>query len=184
MALATLNIIGYVTVKAWECLALFSLAGYSAHCYCKNVSLAILAALFVANFVFGCGRVKEGFEDALAGPVEKMTEASSLLREAAMECRLKDGETLPEGQSCAGTDAASCSPADKCDWLAAQVQRDATAIAAAENDTACTAAGGNWTATAAKCVGGTAAADPYEGEQKDCEGSAGGQYTAAGGSCA
>ena len=86
MALAALNIIGYVTVKAWECLALFSLAGYSAHCYCKNVSLAILAALFVANFVFGCGRVKEGFEDAMAGPSEKMTEAAGLLREAQSQC--------------------------------------------------------------------------------------------------
>ena len=72
MALAALNVIGYVTVKAWECLALFSLAGYSAHCYCKNVSVAILAGLFVANFVFGCGRVKEGFEDAMKGPVEHM----------------------------------------------------------------------------------------------------------------
>ena len=77
MALAALNVIGYVTVKAWECLALFSLAGYTAHCYCKNVSVAILAALFVANFVFGCGRVKEGFEDAMKGPVEKMTEAEA-----------------------------------------------------------------------------------------------------------
>ena len=103
MALAALNIIGYVTVKAWECLALFSLAGYSAHCYCKNVSLAILAALFVANFVFGCGRVKEGFEDALAGPVEKMAEASGLLREAQNQCSENDKE-------------ASCKAADGCDW--------------------------------------------------------------------
>ena len=46
MALAALNVIGYVTVKAWECLALFALAGYSAHCYCNNVSVAIIAALF------------------------------------------------------------------------------------------------------------------------------------------
>lgn len=74
MALASLNVIGYLTVKAWECLALFTLTAYSAHCYCKNVSCAILAALFVANFVFGCGRVKEGFEDAMKGPVEKMAD--------------------------------------------------------------------------------------------------------------
>jgi hypothetical protein len=76
MALASLNVIGYLTVKAWECLALFTLTAYSAHCYCKNVSCAILAALFVANFVFGCGRVKEGFEDAMKGPVEHMVEAA------------------------------------------------------------------------------------------------------------
>ena len=63
MALAGLNVVGYVTVKAWECLALFLLTAYSAKCYCKNTSCAIIAALFVANFVFGCGRVKEGFKE-------------------------------------------------------------------------------------------------------------------------
>ena len=83
MALASLNVIGYLTVKAWECLALFTLTAYSAHCYCKNVSCAILAALFVANFVFGCGRVKEGFEDAMKGPVEHMKEAAASAGAAA-----------------------------------------------------------------------------------------------------
>ena len=75
MALAALNVIGYLTVKAWECLALFVLAGYSAYCYCKDKSCAILAALFVANFVFGCGRVKEGFEEALKEPEQNMKDA-------------------------------------------------------------------------------------------------------------
>lgn len=105
MALAALNVIGYVTVKAWECLALFALAGYSAHCYCNNVSLAILAALFVANFVFGCGRVKEGFEDAMKGPVEKMTEAADLLEGAANDCA--DKAQADCTGSCEWDDAAS-----------------------------------------------------------------------------
>ena len=83
MALASLNVIGYLTVKAWECLALFTLTAYSAHCYCKNVSCAILAALFVANFVFGCGRVKEGFEDAMKGPAEHMDDAAGSADQAA-----------------------------------------------------------------------------------------------------
>ena len=90
MALAALNVIGYVTVKAWECLALFSLAGYSAHCYCKNVSVAILAGLFVANFVFGCGRVKEGFEDAMKGPVEHMADAATSAATAAEQTQGSD----------------------------------------------------------------------------------------------
>ena len=94
MALAALNVIGYVTVKAWECLALFSLAGYSAHCYCKNVSVAILAGLFVANFVFGCGRVKEGFEDAMKGPVEKMADIVEAADEVA-----NDESTTGEGEA-------------------------------------------------------------------------------------
>ena len=49
--LAALNVVGYLTVQAWECLALFVLAAYSAQCYCKNKSASILAALFVSNFV-------------------------------------------------------------------------------------------------------------------------------------
>ena len=84
--LAVLNIVGYVSVRAYECLALFVLTAYGAHCYCKNESLAVLAALFVANFVFGCGRVKEGFEDAIKGPDEHMEDAASSAMEAADKC--------------------------------------------------------------------------------------------------
>ncbi len=79
MALAALNIIGYVTVKAWECLALFALTAYSVHSYCGDKSLAILAALFVSNFVFGCGRVKEGFENVFKGPMEHLQNAKESL---------------------------------------------------------------------------------------------------------
>lgn len=105
MALASLNVIGYLTVKAWECLALFTLTAYSAHCYCKNVSCAILAALFVANFVFGCGRVKEGFEDAMKGPAEHMADAANSADEAATQT---SGSTDPTTQT-ASTAAAAIS---------------------------------------------------------------------------
>ena len=80
--LAALNVIGYASVKAYECLALFLLAGYGMHCYCKNKSLAILAALFVANFVFGCGRVKEGFEEAMKAPEDLLKDAAEAAEKA------------------------------------------------------------------------------------------------------
>ena len=80
--LAALNVIGYASVKAYECLALFLLAGYGMHCYCKNKSLAILAALFVANFVFGCGRVKEGFEEAMKAPEDLLNDAAEAAEKA------------------------------------------------------------------------------------------------------
>ena len=92
--LAVLNVVGYVSVRAYECLALFVLTAYSAHCYCKNESLAVLAALFVANFVFGCGRVKEGFEDALKGPMEHMADAEESERKA------KEGFTTASKDNC------------------------------------------------------------------------------------
>ena len=80
--LAALNVIGYASVKAYECLALFLLAGYGMHCYCNNKSLSILAALFVANFVFGCGRVKEGFEEAMKAPEDLLKDAAQAAADA------------------------------------------------------------------------------------------------------
>ena len=90
--LAALNVIGYASVKAYECLALFLLAGYGMHCYCNNKSLSILAALFVANFVFGCGRVKEGFEEALQSPQELLEKAATAAADAG-EGFAKEGNT-------------------------------------------------------------------------------------------
>ena len=109
--LAVLNIVGYVSVRAYECLALFVLTAYSAHSYCKNESLAVLAALFVANFVFGCGRVKEGFEDAIKDPAEHMADASASALEAADLC--SDHTTK---DTCKDIAAAGSAAAQKCKW--------------------------------------------------------------------
>ena len=114
MALASLNVIGYLTVKAWECLALFTLTAYGAHCYCKNVSCAILAALFVANFVFGCGRVKEGFEDAMKGPTEHMNDAAASSGEAADQTA-----GAPAGSPAAEASAASAAISNNANATAA-----------------------------------------------------------------
>ena len=111
--LAALNVIGYASVKAYECLALFLLAGYGMHCYCNNKSLSILAALFVANFVFGCGRVKEGFQEAMKKPED-------LLKDAA-EAASKAGEQLSsEGMNqaadkCAAVKGALLDTKDECE---------------------------------------------------------------------
>ena len=83
--LAALNVIGYASVKAYECLALFLLAGYGMHCYCNNKSLLILAALFVANFVFGCGRVKEGFQEAMKDPKQLLEDAANAAADAGAQ---------------------------------------------------------------------------------------------------
>ena len=69
-------------VRAWECLALFGLSAYSAHCYSGDKCVAILAALFVANFVFGCGRVKEGIDETLKGPEDHAADAAHSASEA------------------------------------------------------------------------------------------------------
>lgn len=138
MALASLNIIGYLTVKAWECLALFTLTAYSCYCYCNNISCSILAALFVANFVFGCGRVKEGFEDMLKGPGENMEDAATSAQEAADK---QNDAGNPEGASdaeavaavaAATADAFKASKENCCDGTTGNLKGDL-----ADNQGAC-----------------------------------------------
>ena len=138
--LAALNVIGYASVKAYECLALFLLAGYGMHCYCNNKSLSILAALFVANFVFGCGRVKEGMEDMMKSGVEHMEDAMSSKAKAMeaftaqadasqdacckknssgeFQAEWKDGLTDPQKGFCSANNrtTASCTADPQPDW--------------------------------------------------------------------
>ena len=60
--LAVINIIGYVNLGSFECLAVFGVAFYIlTHCT-KNVALQIFGGLLVSNVVFGCGRMREGME--------------------------------------------------------------------------------------------------------------------------
>ena len=94
MALAALNVIGYVTVKAWECLALFSLRRIQCSLLLQKCKCCCSCRTFVANFVFGCGRVKEGFEDAMKGPVEKMADIVEAADEVA-----NDETTTGEGEA-------------------------------------------------------------------------------------
>ena len=63
--------------------------------YCNNKSLAILAALFVANFVFGCGRVKEGFEEAMKAPEDLLKDAAKAASKAGEALSMQEGA---EGQ--------------------------------------------------------------------------------------
>jgi len=90
LAFAALNVLGYFSMRSWECVVLFSAVAYSANCYGKNMTVALLAGLFVSNFVFGCNRVKEGFEEAHA-PAKK---ANKLLKKA-------EKKALREGNSAA-----------------------------------------------------------------------------------
>jgi len=107
-ALAILNILGYLGMKSYECLALFGLTAYSANCYCKNRVCAILAGLFVANFIFGCGRLREG----LAPMSEKLENLANC-------ADAKSKEECGEG----------------CNWdgAACAVQEAAEAVAASED---------------------------------------------------
>ncbi len=62
LVLMVINVLGYVSLGSTECVVIFGITTYLANMFTKNRSLDILCGLFVANVVFGCGRVKEGFE--------------------------------------------------------------------------------------------------------------------------
>ena len=73
--LAALNVIGYASVKAYECLALFLLADTECTATAKTKVLLSLL-LFSLLTVFGCGRVKEGFEEAMKAPEDLLKDAA------------------------------------------------------------------------------------------------------------
>jgi len=83
--LAVLNIVGYVSARAYECLLLFGVGYYAANTYFKNVGLSILAALFFSNFIFGCGRVRESFLEGMKGAREHMIDARVSNQKASLE---------------------------------------------------------------------------------------------------
>lgn len=61
-ALAAINVLGYLSIGSVECLAVFAASVLACQQYNKNMIVCLLVALFAANVVFGCGRIKENFE--------------------------------------------------------------------------------------------------------------------------
>ena len=100
MALAAFNVLGYVSVKAWECLVLFAVTVYGVKMMSKNLTLALLAGMFAANYLFGCGRVKEGMENAMKSDEDKLAEASEKVDEVIdnldEKAKCEDGEEYNE----------------------------------------------------------------------------------------
>ena len=76
---SVVNVLGYFSVRSWECIVMFAAVAYSANCYSKNATVALLSGLFVSNFVFGCNRVKEGFEEKMSGVEGLLERAESML---------------------------------------------------------------------------------------------------------
>lgn len=107
LAFSVLNVLGYVSMKAWECLALFSLTAYIVNMQVDNVTVGLLAGIFVANFVFSCGRVKEGIDKTLQKPEDDVAEAEEALdraEEKVKECA--EGEEMVDGECVAVADDA------------------------------------------------------------------------------
>ena len=74
-ALMVINLLGYVSVGAMECVVVFALATFACKsCLTKNMCLCIIAGLFVSNILFGCSKVKEGFREGMGHQDDKCSE--------------------------------------------------------------------------------------------------------------
>lgn len=107
--LAILNVLGYFSMRSWHCIVMFAAVAYSTKCYAKNNVIALLAGLFVANFVFGCNRVKENFEEAIdpvAAVMEKVGNVEVMLEQTEEACSGRDGKWDEELKKCTEAQAA------------------------------------------------------------------------------
>ena len=85
LVLMVINVLGYVSLGSTECVVIFGITTYLANMFTKNRSLDILCGLFVANVVFGCGRVKEGFDS-----LEDKEKEVEMLKNLKDKCKKKD----------------------------------------------------------------------------------------------
>lgn len=67
VALMMLNVLGYVSLGSIECVLVLGGAAYIANHFTKNRTADIFIGLFVSNILFGCGRLKEGFDTGDTG---------------------------------------------------------------------------------------------------------------------
>jgi hypothetical protein len=100
--LAILNVLGYFSMRSWNCIVMFAAVAYATNCYANNKVIALLSGLFVANFVFGCNQVKENFVEAL-NPLEavntKLDDAKEDIKTEA-KCAASNRKWDPEKGKC------------------------------------------------------------------------------------
>ena len=77
--LMIINVLGYVSMGSIECVLLLGGAAYLANHFTKNRTADIFIGLFVANVLFGCGRIKEG----MVNPGKKIQAAAADMADTA-----------------------------------------------------------------------------------------------------
>lgn len=85
VALMVINVLGYVAMGSIECILVLGGAAYLAHHFTKNRTADIFIGLFVANILFGCGRLREGMTggDAVHSMKKAAADANTQAKEHA-----------------------------------------------------------------------------------------------------
>ena len=118
LALAVLNVVGYLSTGSYECFLVFAVAYALTDNYCKNQSCSILGGLFAANFVWGCGRVKESFVEAMKDSDGHSQDAAESAAKAALEA-MKEGASdgvVQEKMKVADMTKEQCEKSNDHDW--------------------------------------------------------------------
>ena len=81
--LATINLLGYVSMGSMECILLFGASAYAANHFTNNRALDIFIGLFVANVLFGCGRIKDNVKEGF----DAATTAHGVVSDCSVKCK-------------------------------------------------------------------------------------------------
>ena len=115
-ALAVLNVLGYLSIGSMECLGVFALTALVCQQYNKNMTVCLLAAIFAANVVFGCGRIKENFTEGNSHEPSAPEVARAV--ETAGKKAVAGGATEDEVvEVCSATALAACKDKETCEAI-------------------------------------------------------------------
>ena len=95
VALMVINVLGYVAMGSIECILVLGGAAYLAHHFTKNRTADIFIGLFVANILFGCGRLREGMDNNNAG---KLAEKAKVAADQHKKEKTAEAASCPAGQ--------------------------------------------------------------------------------------
>lgn len=120
-ALAVVNVLGYLSIGSMECLGVFALAALVCQQYTKNMTVCLLGAIFAANVIFGCGRIKENFEGLMEGAVPGVDpeEVAGVVHDEVKAKVIASGgdpKTAAEVADCAAYAAAGACETANCKW--------------------------------------------------------------------
>lgn len=104
VALMVINVLGYVAMGSIECILALGGAAYLAQHFTKNRTLDILVGLFVSNILFGCGRLKEGYEAGAETAAETAQKAACKVGMDIAACKKAGGTFADNTCTCPVTE--------------------------------------------------------------------------------
>lgn len=106
LVVGIINILGYLTIKDYNSLALFVIMGMLSSYFSKNMSVNLLVAIIVTSLVAVNNKLKEGFEDgakdkakdALNDTMDSVNDVVKNVSKKMDKTKCKSDEDCPEGK--------------------------------------------------------------------------------------